>query len=65
LSLKVSDRVWITDSTGMEVAEGTIINVNDFREPELKFAVDVEGYTEDVLFFGEDSLIKQEENKNE
>jgi len=57
--------VWITDSTGMEVAEGTIINVNDFREPELKFAVDVEGYTEDVLFFGEDSLIKQEENKNE
>jgi len=63
MSLKARDSVWITDSAGMKIAGGTIVNVNDFREPEMKYAVDVDGYKEDVLFFGEDRLIKQGESK--
>ena len=55
----------ITDSNGVELAMGTIVNVNDCREPSMKYAVVVDGYSEDVLFLGENKLIKMEECKNE
>jgi len=58
MELQVRDKVTIIDSSGSAIAEGTIVNINDFREPSLKYAVDVEGYTEDLLFFGENHLIK-------
>ena len=63
--LKVRDRVKITDSNGVELAMGTIVNVNDCREPSMKYAVVVDGYSEDVLFLGGNKLIKMEECKNE
>lgn len=60
MQLKVRDRVWIVNTDGSRIAQGRIVNVNDFREPSMKYAVDVDEYLEDVLFFSEDKLIKQE-----
>ena len=57
MELKVRDRVTITDISGNPIAKGTIININDFREPNQKYAVDVDGY-EDVLFFDDSRLVK-------
>ncbi len=61
MGLQVRDRVIIIDAGGSPLAEGTIININDFREPIHKYAVDIDGFTEDVLFFGENQLVKIEE----
>ncbi|HDR4373532.1 TPA: hypothetical protein QCP80_003362 [Bacillus cereus] len=55
MKLKVNDKVAIVDENGSKLAEGVIANINDFREPSMKYAVDVDGY-EDVLFFGESQL---------
>jgi hypothetical protein len=61
MKLKVRDKVMIIDVDGNPLAEGTIVNINDFREPSMKYAVDVEGYT-DVLFFGDSRLVKKVRN---
>lgn len=58
MEIKVRDNVTIIDSNGNPLAKGTIVNINDFREPSQKYAVDVVGYTKDVLFLGESQLIK-------
>lgn len=60
MALKVKDKVTIIDSGGIPIGEGTIVNINDFREEHHKYAVDVG--LEDVLFFGESQLNKWEEN---
>ena len=60
MELQVRDRVIIIDANNISLAEGTIVNVNDFREPSQKYAVDVEGYTDDLLFFGEAQLTKKD-----
>jgi uncharacterized protein (UPF0218 family) len=57
MELKVRDKVIIIDNNGNSISEGTIININDFREPDHKYAVDVDGI-EDALFFGELQLVK-------
>lgn len=59
MKLKIKDEVTIIDDKGKPVAEGTIVNINDFREPNLKYAIDVKGYVEDVLFFGGSQLVKK------
>lgn len=64
MELKVKDKVSIVNSDGNEIAKGTIYNINDFREPNLKYAVDVDGYS-DVLFFGEDQLSKTDDTNKE
>lgn len=48
--LKVKDMVSIVDEDGNLLAKGTIVNINDYREPSMEYAVDVDGYDEDVLF---------------
>jgi len=66
MDLQVRDRVTVIDSGGSPLAEGTIVNINDFREPQFKYAVDVDSYTDDLLFFGEENLVKiEEESINE
>lgn len=55
--MRVRDRVVIVNKDGKPIAEGTIYNINDFREPSMKYAVDVDGYADDVLFFGESQLL--------
>lgn len=57
MNLEVRDKVSIVDSKGKSLAQGVIININDFREPSMMYAVDVDDY-EDVLFFGESHLVK-------
>lgn len=54
--MKVGDRVEILGKDDNLIGEGTIYNINEFREPSMIYAVDVDGYTEDVLFFGESQL---------
>ena len=55
--MKVIDRVVILNKNGSPVAEGVIVNINDLREPNMKYAVDVDEYVEDILFFGEEHLL--------
>lgn len=57
-NLQVGDKVEIIQD-GKVVAEGRIANINDFREPNMKYAVDVVGYDKDVLFFSEAQLKKK------
>ena len=59
MELQVKDRVTIINKNQNPLAEGTIVNINDFREPGAKYAVDVDGYDEDVLLFCESQLVKK------
>ena len=54
--IEVKDRVAIYNNQKRATHLGTVVSVNDFRPPEQKYAVDVDGYDDDVLFFGEDDL---------
>lgn len=54
--MKVGDRVEILDENENVIGEGTIYNINEFRELNMIYAVDVDGYTDDLLFFGESQL---------
>ena len=38
-----------------------IINVNDFREPNMKYGVDA-NYLKDVMFIGDDDIVKASYN---
>lgn len=35
---------------------GTVVNFNDFREPSMTYAVQLDLYTEDLVFVGEGQL---------
>lgn len=61
--MKVGDRVEILGKNGSIIGEGTIYNINEFREPSMIYAVDVDGYG-DVLFFGESQLRVKEWGDN-
>lgn len=54
--MKVGNRVEILGKDGNVIGEGTIYNINEFREQSMIYAVNVDGYMEDVLFFGESQL---------
>lgn len=49
--MKVGDRVLICGTF-----KGTIINISDYREPALKYAVDVDNYKDDLVFVSEQAL---------
>lgn len=52
---KVKDKVKITNSQGTFIGEGIIVNINDFREPSQKYAVEVDFY-HDFIFAGNEHL---------
>lgn len=54
--IEVHDRVAIYNNQKRATSLGTVVSVNEFRPPEQKYAVDVDGYDDDVLFFGEEDL---------
>ena len=60
---KVGDKYILHDSNGMDY-NIKVVNVNDFREPSLKYGIDVyDGngtYAGDVMFVGENFLSKCE-----
>lgn len=64
MALQVRDRVRIIGTQGKPIATGTIVNINNFREPESVYAVDVDDYNTDVLFFNEQHLIKIENEED-
>lgn len=51
--LKVGDKVELKSKH-----IGTIININEFREPSMKYGIDVEGFS-DVVFVGEEQIIRK------
>ena len=53
--MKVGDRVLVKDNQGNKWL-GTIININDFREPSMKYCVDLDSYNKDYVFVGEDDI---------
>lgn len=57
---KQMDRVLVIDFLGKPIYEGVIVNINDFREPEVRYAVQVEDY-DDFIFVSKNNLKKLEE----
>ena len=57
MKFKVKERVVVTNLFNKPVCEGEIVNINDFREPALRYAVQVDGY-DDVIFVGKSDLQK-------
>ena len=51
MSIKVGDRVIVI---GEHV--GKVVNINEYREPCFKYAIDLEGYDEDIVFVGEGQI---------
>lgn len=56
--LSVGDRVIVFDNEGEILGKATIVNFNDFREPGMEYAIDADFFKLDVMFCGEDSLVK-------
>ena len=50
--MKVGDKFIFHSSNGLDY-KGEVVNFNDFREPGMEYAIDIEGY-DDVCFVGED-----------
>ncbi len=61
--LKVGDRVVVTDALGHQF-EGEIVSINDYRPPNMRYAVDIGEYADDYVFVG-DSRIRKLEEKND
>ncbi|HFI0586245.1 TPA: hypothetical protein ACGO00_000368 [Streptococcus suis] len=55
--LKIRDKVEINHPLFEKPLIGVIFNINDFRPPEAKYAVDVAGF-DDWLFLGREHLTK-------
>lgn len=53
--MKVNDRVLVKDNKGTKWL-GTIININNYREPSMQYCVDLDDYAEDYVFVGEDDI---------
>lgn len=51
MGFKVKDEVIVANKF-----VGVIVNINEFREPSIKYAIDIEGYDEDVVFVGEEDI---------
>ena len=61
--MNVRDRVLVKDKQGNKWI-GTIININDFREPHMKYCIDLDEYEIDYVFVGENDieLLKEQNN---
>lgn len=51
MSIKVGDKVIVI---GEHI--GKVVNINEYREPCFKYAIDLEEYDEDVVFVGEEQI---------
>ena len=54
--MDVGDKFILHSSNGLDY-KGEVVNFNNFREPGMEYAIDIEGY-DDVCFVGEDFFIK-------
>lgn len=55
--IKVGDRVIITDLKGNKY-HGVVANINEFREPCMKYVIDIKDF-DDVVFVGEEQIVKE------
>lgn len=53
--IEVNDRVIVTDESGKEWF-GTVVNISEYRPPEMKYAVDLDEYKDDFVFVGEEKI---------
>ena len=53
--MKVKDRVYVKDQKGKKWI-GTIININPFREPSMRYCIDLDDYDKDFVFVGKERL---------
>ena len=51
--ITVGTKVVVTDALGRKF-DGEVVNINDYREPCMKYAVDIDA--DDVVFVGEESI---------
>lgn len=51
--ITVGTKVVVTDALGRKF-DGKVVNINDYREPCMKYAVDIDA--DDVVFVGEESI---------
>lgn len=52
--IKAREKVIVTDLNGNEFV-GTVVNVSDYREPAMKYAVEIPGFS-DVVFVGDSNI---------
>lgn len=57
-NLIIGDRVKIFNNSGIHLGLGTIVNINNYREPSMKYAIDADFYDEDYIFVGKENLVK-------
>lgn len=55
-NVKVGDMVIASDLNGVQF-KGKIININEYRPPEVKYALDIDGF-DDIVFVGDEQIIK-------
>ena len=55
---KVGDRVIVLGKF-----HGRIVNINDYREPSMKYCIDLDEYKDDYVFVGEKELTVEEVNR--
>lgn len=55
--IKVRDIVEIINDTNIVIATGVVVNINDFREPSMKYAVEVEEWN-DFVCVGDNNIRK-------
>lgn len=56
--LKVGDKVELKSKH-----IGTIVNINEFREPSMKYGIDIKGFN-DIAFLGEEAILRKIEKQN-
>lgn len=61
--MKVGDRVLVMDNNHI-YHKGTIYNINKFREPSMRYAIDLDDYDEDLIFVGLGRIKKMEGEEN-
>ena len=54
--IKLNDRVEVKNTKGEYAGNGTVVNINDLREPDLRYGVNADFYDGDLLFVGENQL---------
>lgn len=56
--IAVRDRVIITDDSENEHT-GTVVNISDYREPSMRYAVDLDDYKDDFVFVSDERIRKE------
>ena len=62
--MKVRDKVIVTCTQGNEY-EGTLTNISDYREPAMKYGVELDGLEGEDLVFVPEHAIKLKEEQHD